>query len=426
MNKLLKFFIPKITKEILKFFVILVGALVIIRFMPINDDGKTFFTFLLLFVGFPMITYFNKVMYLPASIDWILLTPIKKTHIVLVHGFINIFKIVILLILINIVFLIIYKKFLMESIFNFLQTLNAEETFTRIPVEAFVSIVGIIGLALIFIFGILPNYIQTMQQKQNYQVKRTPKENFTIYLTGGICLLLGALFISDDILFFPWLLKISLLFVFFALIAINSTIKSLRFYYSKKILSLFGVGLFLFSSLTLYFYAKNDLSSPNLHVMNKIESLKFLGSFSSHLDQEIEKDLIASEPSLALMSSRDLEHFFMGANRNDMALRVLEKWDQVCREKVNFICRFAYYMRSNAKGMSNSLEMVKKACPNDLGSCLIVYTTFDSEVSKEEMIQNAQQAQVILTARCKDNKNNFENRTCLNFNREMKYKQNRK
>ncbi len=107
MNKLLKFFLPKVTAEILKFFGFLVGAIVLIHFMPIDEVAKSFFTSILLFIAFPIITYFNNVMYLPASLDWILLTPIKKTHIVLGHGLINIFKLVMLFVLMNVVMLLI-------------------------------------------------------------------------------------------------------------------------------------------------------------------------------------------------------------------------------------------------------------------------------------------------------------------------------
>ena len=423
MNKILKFFIPKISLEILKFFAILVGAIIIIRCLPIDEDGKSFFIVISLFFAFPIITYFNKMMYLPASIDWILLTPNKKIHIILAHGLINIFKIIMIFILINIIFFVLYKRLLVKEIVDFLVKHNADQTFTRIPVESIIGMLGIIGLTLIFIFGILPNYIQTIQQKQNYQVKRTPKENIQMFLLVGAGLLFGTFLISDDIFNSPWLLKTSLVFVVILFVAIYSTIRSLRLYYSKKIFSLVAGGFFLLSTVSLYFYAKNDISSPNLHVLDKIGSLKFLGTFSSNLDEEIEKDLIASTPSLALMSSHDLRNFFIGTKRDKMAERVLAKWDQVCSEKLNFLCRFAYYMRYNSQEKSISLAMVRKACPSDLGSCFIVYTAFDSEVSKEEMIQNVQHAEEILISRCKDNKNESEKMTCRYFNKHLKDKQ---
>ena len=421
MNKLLKFFIPKITFETFKFFCFLVAAVLLIHFMPISQQGKSFFSNILLFVGFPIITYFNRFTYLPTSIDWILLTPNKKTHIALVHGLINIFKIVLLFVLINIVFYVLEGSFLAKLLFDVVIKENGTQIFTRLPVLSLVGLLSILGLVVVFIFGILPNYVQNIQQRQNYQVKKTPKENFKqgVIICGW--LLMGVILVSEDTdleVYFPWFLRVSALFVFFVFAAILSTLTTLRYYFSKNKFYLVSGVCFVIFSFFLYSYAASDISSKNLHVRNKIESLDFLGGFSHGLDMEIEKDLLASEPGLANLTEAKLLEFFKDNLRMDIASKVLLRWDETCSNRKDFTCRLAYGMRRITKLKPNSLDMVKQSCPNDLASCFLVYShgKYDQTVLPQEL----QDAFVLLTLKCKTTKDKFELTTCRDFNRSIK------
>ena len=109
MNKLLKFFIPKTTVEIAKFYGIAIAVVASIQIFPISDVSKIGLVLFLLLLIFPLISYFNNVMYLPTSLDWILLTPTKKIHIVLAHGILNIYK-VLLTYFLAFLFLYLFKS----------------------------------------------------------------------------------------------------------------------------------------------------------------------------------------------------------------------------------------------------------------------------------------------------------------------------
>ena len=421
MNKLFKFFIPKITFETFKFFCFLVAAVLLIHFMPINQESKSFFSNILLFVGFPIITYFNRFTYLPTSIDWILLTPNKKTHIALVHGLINIFKIVLLFVLINIVFYVLEGSFLAKLLLDVVIKENGHQTFTRLPVLSFVGLMSILGLVVVFIFGILPNYVQNIQQRQNYQVKKTPKENFKLGLIICGWSLMAIILLSEDTdleVYLPWFLRVTALFIFFIFAAVFSTLTTLRYYFSRNKFYLVSGVCFVILSLFLYSYSASDILSKNLSVKNKIESLDFLGGFSHGLDKEIEKDLLASEPSLANLSETKLFEFFRANNRMDMASKVLLRWDELCLNRKDFTCRLAYGMRRISKLKPNSLDMVKQSCPNDLASCYLVYS--HGKYDQTVLPQDLQDAFALLTLKCKNTKNEFEMSTCRDFNRRIK------
>lgn len=415
MNKLLSFYLPKTSFEILKFFGLAATLVLALNFMPIESQNKSALSFFVLFFLFPLVSYFNSVMYLPSSLDWILLTPNKKSHIVMAHGLLNIFKIILMFIL-ALVFEYIYDKKTFSKIFLESNFLEASGEFTRTSASDLVGWMTMIVILVVFIFGILPNYVQAIQQKQNYRVKKTKQEKVksTLIILGLV--FFGIFFISgteENESYFPWFLSISAFFTFISLGAVYSTLTSIRYYFSKRKFHIFTIISFGMLVCFFHFYASNDIKSNNLHVKDKMNSLRFLGAYASNLEAIIEEELIGSGPMLAQLTGHNLSSFFDGKSRKSMAMRVTDAWVTVCSEKYDFTCRLAYYMASSLETKVIAFNQVRKACPNDLGSCFAIFEHKDVPSDERESAKTA------LIEGCK-NKNKVDSNACFYFNKKMK------
>ena len=411
MNKLLKFFIPKTTVEIAKFFGFALALVAAIQLLPIEPFTKSLFTVIVLAFLFPLVSYFNNVMYLPTSLDWILLTPIKKFHIVLAHGLLNIFKIILMFSL-AVLFLSLYNSEIITKPLEAFLANDIEQTLNRTSVHDIIAWVTLIGTSVLFIFGILPNYVQSMQQRQNYHVKKPTKEKAKSYILVFGMIVLTFLFLSETSeadSYLPWLLKTSCIFVFALFGVIYSTLTSLRFYFSKKKFYVSAVGSFVVVSFLLHSYASLDITSRNLHVNEKIESLNFLGAYSSGLEKVIDAELLASAPSLSKIAFLDLKPFLERSDRKDLNLELLRKWDVICKLRNDYTCRLAYHVQWFSTDGKASPEILRKACPSDLGSCLILHDRKDIPVAERQLAIDT------LKSRCENNKNEFEINFCRNF-----------
>ena len=411
MNKLLKFFIPKTTVEIAKFFGFALALVAAIQLLPIEPFTKSLFTVIVLAFLFPLVSYFNNVMYLPTSLDWILLTPIKKFHIVLAHGLLNIFKIILMFSL-AVLFLSLYNSEIITKPLEAFLANDIEQTLNRTSVHDIIAWVTLIGTSVLFIFGILPNYVQSMQQRQNYHVKKPTKEKAKSYILVFGMIVLTFLFLSETSeadSYLPWLLKTSCIFVFALFGVIYSTLTSLRFYFSKKKFYVSAVGAFVVVSFLLHSYASLDITSRNLHVNEKIESLNFLGAYSSGLEKVIDAELLASAPSLSKIAFLDLKPFLERSDRKDLNLELLRKWDVICKLRNDYTCRLAYHVQWFSTDGKASPEILRQACPIDLGSCLILHDRKDIPVAEQQLAIDT------LTSRCENNKNEFEINFCTKF-----------
>ena len=411
MNKLLKFFIPKTTVEIAKFFGFALAFVAAIQLLPIEPATKSIFTVIVLFFLFPLVSYFNNVMYLPTSLDWILLTPIKKFHIVLAHGLLNIFKIILMFSL-AVLFLSLYDSEIITKPLEAFIANDIEQTFNRTSVHDIIAWVTLIGTSVLFIFGILPNYVQSMQQRQNYHVKKPTKEKAKSYILIFGMIVFTFLFLSETAeadSYLPWFLKTSCIFVFALFGVIYSTLTSLRFYFSKKKFYGSAVGAFIVVSFLLHSYASLDITSRNLHVNEKIESLNFLGAYSSELEKVIDAELLASAPSLSKIAFFDLKPFLERSDRKDLNLELLRKWDVICKLRNDYTCRLAYHVQLFSTVGRASPKILRQACPSDLGSCLILHDHKDIPVAEQQLAIDT------LTSRCENNKNEFEINFCKKF-----------
>ena len=78
MSKLLKFYLPHCLKGISLFFFMALIIVIGIKLLPMDDSGKEIFTNIIIWVVFPALAFFSRKFYLPASLGWILLTPVQK------------------------------------------------------------------------------------------------------------------------------------------------------------------------------------------------------------------------------------------------------------------------------------------------------------------------------------------------------------
>ena len=411
MNSLLKFFLPKASLEILKFYGMALVTVAAVHFLPVASDSKIgLVSFVLLFL-FPLICYFNHTMYLPLSLDWILLTPLKKTYVILSHGLLNLYKIVLSYGL-SLLFISFYEpKVLTKLVSLFLET-DPSESFTRIPVLELINWLILIGTFIILIFGILPNYVQSLQQRQNYQVKKSTEENLKSYVK-----LLGLMMVIFLILrdspesqaYVPWLFKTTFFFTFCFFGAIFSTLTSLRLYFSNKKFYFFsGIGMILFLS-SLYFYASEDVKSKNLFIKDKIESNNFLGAYTDGFDELIAGELIATDQNLEKLNFTTLEKFFHGKTRLRHYGPILQRWEMLCQERKDFTCRLVFLMHLLKDPKKKNFDILLTGCPRDLKSCLVVYS------SQSAFQDHKIKAHDFLRTSCVAPKNPFEEKICKKF-----------
>jgi hypothetical protein len=411
MNKLLKFFIPKALKAISAYCGIALIISIIIELLPITEDAKKLFICTVFYVIFPLVSYFHVSIYIPTSLEWILLTPTKKSHILLAHGITNIFKISLILILLTIASLGLsyyyFGKVLIE-----IPDINFSTSFSTTPSTSLFTWLVLLSMIVIFIFGILPNYIQNIQQRQSYQKKKSIKEHIK---TSG--LLFGAVLVliycmtedSGTNSYFPWLIKGALIIGLVWTMAVYSTLKSLRYYFSE--LKLFAISLMscLLLILFLHSYASRDINSEIIHVSDKIDSLNFLGAYSSNLESRINSELLLSLPNMTKLSYTALKPFLERTNRKELNLELLKRWELNCNQRNDYNCRLAYYVQKYSTSGKASAEFLYRSCPKDLGSCLILYTNKDISPNSRELASRE------LSQRCIKSNDSFESKICNSF-----------
>ncbi len=415
MNKLIQFFIPKALKVLIILFGFALVMSLLIKLLPISEEAKTVFIGVVFLIIFPLVSYFHNSIYVPTSLEWILLTPTKKSHIFLAHGLINIFKIVLILLMLLMVSVsLVYYYFddASKRISKILEFENFFPVFSTMSVASLVTWLAVISMIMILIFGILPNYVQNIQQRQNYQKNRSIKDKAKS--SGIVYGALVLLFVfgfedSDANIYFPWVIKATLFIGFFWTVAVYSTLKSLRYYFSELKLIAFSLMAGLLVFLFLHSYASNDISSKNLHVIEKIESLYFLGAYSSNLEREIDSELLLSLPALTKLTYSTLKPFLERTNRKELNLELKKNWELKCIQRNDFNCRLAYYVQKYITNEKSSAEFLIQSCPKDLGSCLILFK--DKEIS----LNNKQFASEELTRRCVNNNNQFEKNFCKSF-----------
>ena len=99
-----------------------------------------------------------------------------------------------------------------------------------------------------------------------------------------------------------------------------------------------------------------------------------------------------------------------------MAKRVSENWEMICGQKFDFTCRLAYYMNNLEDRKAILFKNVIQSCPNDIGSCYLVYKNtlvrYDlSKVAIEALVEN-----------CKNIKSEYQEKICNSFNASKKKK----
>jgi hypothetical protein len=299
-----------------------------------------------------------------------------------------------------------------KRISNILQSEDFFPVLSTMSVASLVAWLAVISMIMILIFGILPNYVQNIQQRQNYQKNRSIKDKAKSsgILFGAFVLLFYFAFEeSDGNNYFPWLIKTTLLIDFFWTVAVYSTLKSLQYYFSDLKLLAFSLMTGLLVFLFLHSYASNDISTRNLHVSEKIESLYFLGAYSSDLEKKIDSELLLSLPPLTKLTYGTLKPFLERTNRKELNLELKKNWELKCIQRNDFNCRLAFYVQKYITNEKSSAEFLIQSCPKDLGSCLILFK--DKEIS----LKNKQFASEELTRRCKNNNNAFDLNFCKSF-----------
>jgi hypothetical protein len=144
-------------------------------------------------------------------------------------------------------------------------------------------------------------------------------------------------------------------------------------------------------------------------VIEKIESLGFLGAYSSGLEKVIDAELLASARSLSKIAFRDLKPFLERNGRADLNLELLRKWEVICKLRNDYTCRLAYHVQWFTTNGKAAPEILRQACPSDLGSCLILYDRKDIPLAEQQLATDT------LSRKCVNNKNEFEQKFCNQF-----------
>lgn len=401
MNRLLKFYLPKVFPEIFKYFIVTILVSGMIQFLPVGDKLRNGFTSIFIAFVFPVIAYFNKAVYLPSSLNWIFLTPVKKMHIVSAHGLINLIKATFILLLINVFYLFYERGDLSKLPFvEFWETLSSDEGGFSSPVRDLLGNAAFLISLVVLFMGIMPSFLQIINQKYGYHVSRSFSHKIKFYLYLLLGFIIGAALIgsqNSSQYFIPGAIKGSLLFSLLVFGSIFSTLKSLKLYFNEKVFIIVSFVFFVLLATSIYMRGSNDIFSKEIKISDKMRTLDFMGVYSEEEAQQVENELLDFGSDVALLPYHKLKDFFELQNRKLMFQRVVEKWEILCKERKDVTCRLAWYMHSIPKDNKSSIDEIRHTCPTDLGSCYALYNS--KKIPKDEQ----DKARDLLQERCGQN-----------------------
>ena len=387
MKSLFGFFLPHILKQTLLLAGIFSVLLVLFNFLDLKLPPDSPFHVLIIWVIFPIISYYNSKCYLPSSINWILLSPIKKTHIIYTHIILNIFKTLLILALSSLIWRVFASKF---SLLTILQIINdaTPETFYGLETVSFIL------SFFVFFFFIYVSIMPSLQARANKGEKQEltsilqNKKNIKYTVIGLGLLLMGAEYYEDIELLVPSYVFYSALKAMLITVAFMGTLVSVKLYFKKSLkFIVFGAAFLLMLtiySVNVHLTFKYDRSD----IQMKLQDFQELNYVSKFYKKEMAEALVQDSQELKMLRESDITLFFENKTKTSLFTYALKHWSNACIQNDAVGCRIEAYLISARDGIA-PIENYRKACPRDDQSCLNLFN-HDSATAEDKLVSEIQ------------------------------------
>lgn len=435
MNTLLSLFTKASLKLGAQFFLGGLLALLTIKLFPkleLEKDSSLIGGFIY-FVG-PAVFYFNSRVSVSSSLGWILLTPTKKSHIVIANGLINILKAFLILIAADTLYFIHTldtKDILLSFLFHPSPLPSgASETslLYKILTESAMNIylvIFIVTVPILIFFSMAKS--NKLRSSSDYRFpKKIMSLKFFLYFIGVLASI--SLFISyGDVIYqevivkhFPSLFGWSFLYSGIVVAFVTSTLDAIRFSDKKSQISIKTFfGIFVSMSLLLGIYAYKDISSKTTSINDKLNSFPLLGPDLFGSTDKLVSEMKTGSKDLADISPYDVIHFFAQINKSSIE-DIQKAWINLCNERKDFICRYAAITLKEKHQKTLRLDLLRLSCPNDLNNCLMLLSYTDDSKEKAALENRFE-------TNCKDTKSadNIVKKACLDYDKEKEKRKSR-
>jgi hypothetical protein len=376
-----------------------------------------------LFLVLPLYTFFNPSNYISPSLGWILQTPVPKKQIIIANGIINFFKITLLFLIINISYILVFGNGSVSEapalkLFSALLS-SSNKNPSSVGIQGIYNIFFIIGVSFAIVFGILPDLQTSIQEKKqnaqqlnlkNFGVKRIAKYGAT-YLFMAIFII----FSLDDRSTLPSIFFYNIFICGIILFAIFFTLKSVKFFFNKKI-------FYCFSFLTIIFFIVGSASlshsiikDKNVRLDKRFETADFLGFISEESYDILLQELARGEESSRDIGRQDLIGAFNNTEGTTLFSKTIDSLNTLCKERLDHTCRLQGMLISIRENKNVPIEYLRLGCPKDLSSCYWL-TVNSTDIEDVKLAESA------LTEGCKETKDSLDERTCKAYEKRNKKK----
>lgn len=385
MRKLLAFYIPQMIPRILSIFCVLLVALFCLSFLPIEKLAIKFFAYLVIALIFPIWAYFNQKSYLSGDLNWLLLTPIKKSEIYFSNAIINAIKITIIITIVLVFFYIVDKENIISFITKFSKIstdwseLNSYHLFYRL------FLMLILGAVIVMMNTTKWESAFVAPDVKLYQYfAKDKKQTFYFIMTIAVLMIILRWLMGNN-----HSLPEFIMLPFFAsgliILIVGSSFHALKIYFSTNSFSVIGLILGILLSFSFYKHSIRNLSSNHTKLSIKIAELDFLDSYAGDYRVEVLNVLIGDdEKNLSNLFYEDLNDYLRAPSNQEQTKKLSKIWDSKCHQRKDYNCRLASYVYTSLGNYELVLDLVKLSCPHDLQSCNLVLNS--SKKNSEEYI----------------------------------------
>lgn len=371
MRNLLGFYLPQILKITLRNSCWLLLAILVLVYLPIDEGLIKFLSFIGIFLLFPIITFFNKKIYLPHSLGWLLLTPISKGGLIVVNIMVNLIK---ALMITTVIYG--FSKYFMKVEYSFYKLISLESSFI-LPSSLFLIFFGVT------IAAIYPHHAVITRQPAIPLGKKLWLKKFIV-----LGILLFAIFWAD----YPSAIIFPSFIMFIIVASAFITMNSLNLYYSNFKPAVFYIVSTIAIGLLLGINAANHIKSPQVPVATKINESVYLGIFAGNLNRIILEELFSAGAKAKETHQNSISSFMPLLSQEDQSLLAI-RWKELCESQQDHSCRLLSYI--SKESLEVKLAYLKLSCVNEPLSCLealenSAYKELDREFFKLTLNQTCQ------------------------------------
>jgi hypothetical protein len=397
MITLTNFYLKAALKLIGLLFIASLCLMLVFKVMPGIEpkEKEVFFIFCIKYL-MPLYYFFSQKALIASNLDWVLLTPVKKSHVIFANGIVNICKVILFIIFADLITYLYSFDINDLFVIHIAEVINEALEWDFTTITFFINII-FLSFFILICFGMIRARARRARgdyKFPHFKLNLKTLKTISCILLFGFAGLLAAPYLIDHL---PGLLILSGFYAFALSAGIVTTLDAVNFKQSKmsKNLNLVLITFILMTAvLTLLCY--RDINSPTLAVQSK---QRILGLLGPHLFNA--KAIIVEQIKNGHSSLNEMEPRILRMSLDDMDDKtkksIKENWIKLCLERKDFVCSLAADLMGHGEENPSRLDLVRPACPRDLRSCFIIYAATKNydKVGSQEKLQ-------IVAAACKD------------------------